>query len=276
MLAGDNLIHSMPYKIVDGPIPSSVPTKYQRVASALVLWIRASDLSKADGPISLLPMSSTTRRERFSHVRFRGIGITYKGVPSLMRLSDIGTTLADYVPGPEHAIDEIVARRIIRMLRMASPTAMRDVGDDEMTSRRMRVMIWTSRTRYKVIVGDPTEALFCNDIELGAHVREFESMVRRDTDEIYTRLYQERLGSRAKDAVNLGSWIGKSLHTTFKTDVKRIGELQSADRSRHGQVTALQGQVMALQGQVTALQGQQGPAGGPAQPELPEEAGSSS
>ncbi|GJW46457.1 hypothetical protein Tco_0078103 [Tanacetum coccineum] len=33
---------------------------------------------------------------------------------------------------------------------------------------------------------------------------------------------------------------------------------------------------LALQGQVTALQGQQGPAGGPAQPELPEEAGSSS
>ncbi|GJR25627.1 hypothetical protein Tco_1101859 [Tanacetum coccineum] len=43
-----------------------------------------------------------------------------------------------------------------------------------------------------------------------------------------------------------------------------------------GQVTTLQGQVTALQGQVTALQGQQGPAGGLAQPELPEEAGSSS
>ncbi|GJR45995.1 hypothetical protein Tco_1314098 [Tanacetum coccineum] len=43
-----------------------------------------------------------------------------------------------------------------------------------------------------------------------------------------------------------------------------------------GQVTDLQGQVMTLQGQVTTLQGQQGPAGGPAQPELPEEAGSSS
>ncbi|GKA68686.1 hypothetical protein Tco_0768603 [Tanacetum coccineum] len=39
-----------------------------------------------------------------------------------------------------------------------------------------------------------------------------------------------------------------------------------------GLVTTLQGQVAALQGQVTALQGQQGPAGGPAQPELPEEA----
>ncbi|GJZ85151.1 hypothetical protein Tco_0650490 [Tanacetum coccineum] len=87
--------------------------------------------------------------------------------------------------------------------------------------------------------------------------------------------------------------------------VKEMRELRAADRARQqqiiqtlmicrhyrekmipimgievttlqGQVTALQGQVMALQGQVTALQGQQGPAGGPAQPELPEEAGSSS
>ncbi|GKG13449.1 hypothetical protein Tco_0350409, partial [Tanacetum coccineum] len=41
-------------------------------------------------------------------------------------------------------------------------------------------------------------------------------------------------------------------------------------------VTTLQVQVTALQGQVTALQGQQGPAGGPARPELLEEAGSSS
>ncbi|GKA01848.1 hypothetical protein Tco_0674513 [Tanacetum coccineum] len=51
--------------------------------------------------------------------------------------------------------------------------------------------------------------------------------------------------------------------------------LQGLVTTLQGQVTALQGQVMALQGQVTALQGQQGPAGGPAQPELPEEAGSS-
>nr|GFB69454.1 hypothetical protein [Tanacetum cinerariifolium] len=40
-------------------------------------------------------------------------------------------------------------------------------------------------------------------------------------------------------------------------------------------VTALQGQVIALQAQVTTLQGQQGLAGGPTQPELPEEAGGS-
>ncbi|GJX01532.1 hypothetical protein Tco_0185445 [Tanacetum coccineum] len=79
----------------------------------------------------------------------------------------------------------------------------------------------------------------------------------------------------------------------LKADHRRsaeIRELRIADRTRQqqliqtltmmqslqGQVTTLQRQVTALQGQVTALQGQQGPTGGPVQPELPEEAGSSS
>ncbi|GJX65629.1 hypothetical protein Tco_0299972 [Tanacetum coccineum] len=39
---------------------------------------------------------------------------------------------------------------------------------------------------------------------------------------------------------------------------------------------SLTGTVNDLQGQVTALQGQQGPTGGPALPELPEDGGSSS
>ncbi|GJR85642.1 hypothetical protein Tco_0209653 [Tanacetum coccineum] len=115
-------------------------------------------------------------------------------------------------------------------------------------------------------------------------------------------------GSRAMDASDLAHGEVISLRTTVHAQMSEITELQSADHRRQraisdlletdrrrreemreemiplqglvttlqGQVTALQGQVMALQGQVTALQGQQGPAGGPAQPELPEEAGSSS
>ncbi|GKA34059.1 hypothetical protein Tco_0720488 [Tanacetum coccineum] len=206
------------------------------------------------------------------------------------------------------------------------------------------------------------------DTELGAHVREFESMVRRDTDEIYTMLDDEQgqrqllagrvnilfrdrrahahtrllmetearmsreAWGRSMDASDLARAEVMSLRTTVHAQMTEITELQSADRSRRraisdlletdrrrreemrelraadrtrqqqiiqtltvmqtlqremiplqglvttlqGQVTALQGQVMALQGQVTTLQGQQGPAGGPAQPELPEEAGSSS
>ncbi|GJU82932.1 hypothetical protein Tco_1285297 [Tanacetum coccineum] len=206
------------------------------------------------------------------------------------------------------------------------------------------------------------------DTELGAHMREFESMVRRDTDEIYTRLDDEQgqrqllagrvnmlfrdrrahahtrqlmeteagmsreAWRRAMDSSDLAHGGVISLRTTVHAQMSEITELQSADRRRQraiselletdrrrreemrelraadrtrqqqiiqtltamqtlqremvplqglvttlqGQVTDLQGQVMTLQGQVTTLQGQQGSAGGPAQPELPEEAGSSS
>ncbi|GJZ78110.1 reverse transcriptase domain-containing protein, partial [Tanacetum coccineum] len=50
----------------------------------------------------------------------------------------------------------------------------------------------------------------------------------------------------------------------------RDAEGRSEEICRDERVTTLQGHVAALQGQVTALQG---PVGGPAQPELPEEAG---
>ncbi|GKC70115.1 hypothetical protein Tco_1115998 [Tanacetum coccineum] len=204
------------------------------------------------------------------------------------------------------------------------------------------------------------------DTELGAHMREFESMVRRDTDEIYTRLDDEqgqrqllagRVNMLFRDrrthahtrqlmeteaGMSREAWgraillmeelfhyapqfmhrcqrsqsysRQRAISDLLETDRRRreeMRELRAVDRTRQqqiiqtstvmqtlqrdmiplqglvttlqGQVTALQGQVMALQGHVTALQGhvtalqgQQGPAGGPAQPELPEEAGSSS
>ncbi|GKG01472.1 hypothetical protein Tco_0306177, partial [Tanacetum coccineum] len=166
---------------------------------------------------------------------------------------------------------------------------------------------------------------------LGAHMREFKSMVRRDTDEIYTRLDDEQ-GQRqsiGRSGLGTGDGCGRWMRAillmerlyhyapqfmhrcqrsqSLETDRRRreeMRELRAADHTRQrqiiqtltvmqtlqremiplqglvttlqGQVTALQGQVMALQGQVTTLQGQQGPAGGPAQPKLPEEAGSSS
>ncbi|GJX32873.1 hypothetical protein Tco_0242728 [Tanacetum coccineum] len=126
--------------------------------------------------------------------------------------------------------------------------------------------------------------------------------------ETEARMSREAWG-KSMDASDLARAEVMSLRTIVHAQISEIIELQSADHSRQraisdlletdrgrreemrelraadhtrqqqiiqtltGQVTALQGQVMALQGQVTALQGQQGPAGGPAQPELPEEAG---
>nr|GEY61751.1 hypothetical protein [Tanacetum cinerariifolium] len=99
---------------------------------------------------------------------------------------------------------------------------------------------------------------------------------------------------RSTDASDLVRGEVMSLRTTILSQMTEIRELHAADRRRQivilellradhrrsteiiGLRTALQGHVIALQAQVTALQGQQGLAGGPTQPELPEEAGSGS
>nr|GFA49086.1 reverse transcriptase domain-containing protein [Tanacetum cinerariifolium] len=132
------------------------------------------------------------------------------------------------------------------------------------------------------------------DMELGGYMREFETRVRQDTDEIYMRLDDEqterhllagRLNMLFRDRrahaytrhlmetearMSREAWV----RSTDASDLVR--ELLKTDHRRSIEITelrtALQGQVTALQAQVTALQGQQGLAGGPIQPELPEEA----
>nr|GEW52466.1 hypothetical protein [Tanacetum cinerariifolium] len=148
------------------------------------------------------------------------------------------------------------------------------------------------------------------DTELGGYVREFETRVRQDTDEIYMRLDDEqterqllagRLNMlfrdrrahaytrhlmetearmsreawvRATNASDLVHGEVMSLLTTV-LDHRRYTEISELRTALQGQVTALQGQVTALQAQVTTLQGQQGLAEGPTQTKLPEEAGGS-
>ncbi|GKG22732.1 hypothetical protein Tco_0388035 [Tanacetum coccineum] len=80
-----------------------------------------------------------------------------------------------------------------------------------------------------------------------------------------------------------------SLRTTVLGQMSEIRELHAANRRRqavtsemlktdHRRSAEMRELRTAnlLQGHVTALQGQQGPAGGPAQPDLPEKAGSNS
>ncbi|GKF31979.1 hypothetical protein Tco_0101777, partial [Tanacetum coccineum] len=162
------------------------------------------------------------------------------------------------------------------------------------------------------------------DTELGRHMTTFETRVREDTNEIYTRLNDEQSQTQLLDGRLNMLFRDRQTHTytrhqietearlsreawrrsmnasdlargeamiseMLKADQRRsaeMRELRTADRTQQqqliqtltvmqslqGQVTTLQGQVAALQGQVTAL----GPARGPAQLELPKEAGSSS
>ncbi|GJV69804.1 hypothetical protein Tco_1485313 [Tanacetum coccineum] len=164
------------------------------------------------------------------------------------------------------------------------------------------------------------------DTELGRHMTAFETRVRQDTDEIYTRLDDEqsqrqllagRLNMLFRDRrahahtrflmetearMSREAWVGSmgasdlaraevmSLRTTVLAQQSQIRELQSADRRRQTvisellaadyrrqrQLTEALKLVKSLQTQMAELQRQQGPAKGPAQPELLEEAGSSS
>ncbi|GJX01975.1 hypothetical protein Tco_0185888 [Tanacetum coccineum] len=118
-----------------------------------------------------------------------------------------------------------------------------------------------------------------DDIELGQRMTEFTTRVRQDTDEIYTRdrrarartaslieaeanMSQEAWG-RSMDASDIARAEVMSLRTQMVAQQAVITELQAADRGR--QAT-----------QMTEFKRQQGPAKGPAQPDAPEEAGSSS
>nr|GFB05623.1 hypothetical protein [Tanacetum cinerariifolium] len=117
------------------------------------------------------------------------------------------------------------------------------------------------------------------DTELGGYVREFETRVRQDTDEIYMRL-DDRQTERWLLAGRLNMLFrDRRAHVTDHRRQTVISELLRIDHRRSIEIselrTALQGQVTALQAHVTTLQGQQGLAGGPIQSELPEEAGGS-
>ncbi|GJS32896.1 hypothetical protein Tco_0531278 [Tanacetum coccineum] len=113
----------------------------------------------------------------------------------------------------------------------------------------------------------------------------------------HTRFLMETEARMSREA-----WVGSmgasdlaraeviSLRTTVLAQQSQIRELQSADHRRQTvisellaadyrrqrQLTEALKLVKSLQTQMAELQRQQGPAKGPAQPELPEEAGSSS
>nr|GFC39221.1 hypothetical protein [Tanacetum cinerariifolium] len=114
------------------------------------------------------------------------------------------------------------------------------------------------------------------DTELGGYVREFETRVRQDMDEIYTRLDDEQterqlLASRlnmlfrdrrahayirqlmeAEARMSREAWGQATDASDLVHELLRMDHRRSTETSESS--TALQGQITALQGQVTALQ----------------------
>ncbi|GJX15883.1 hypothetical protein Tco_0216715 [Tanacetum coccineum] len=100
------------------------------------------------------------------------------------------------------------------------------------------------------------------DTELGAHMREFESMVRRDTDEIYTRLDDEQ-GQRQLLAgrVNMlfrdrrtHAHTRQLMETEAGMSREAWGRAMDASDLAHGEVISLRTTVHAQMSEITELQ----------------------
>ncbi|GKC94508.1 hypothetical protein Tco_1159950 [Tanacetum coccineum] len=123
------------------------------------------------------------------------------------------------------------------------------------------------------MLGAPTT----DETELGRRLTDFVTTVRQDTDEIYGRL------DNAQDDRLLMSGRLNMLHRD-RRDHARTALLMEREARLSREVWGwsmdandiARSEVRALRTTVTALQGQHGPARGPAQPKIPEEAGSSS
>nr|GFA41201.1 hypothetical protein [Tanacetum cinerariifolium] len=122
-----------------------------------------------------------------------------------------------------------------------------------------------------------TGAPVSTNTELDGYVREFETRVRQDMDEIYMRLDDEQIERQL-----LAGWLNilfrdRRAHAYTRQLMEVEERMRSTETSEsmtalQGQITALQGQVTALQAQIATLQGQQGLTRDPIQPEPVEEA----
>ncbi|GJZ24515.1 hypothetical protein Tco_0561974 [Tanacetum coccineum] len=104
----------------------------------------------------------------------------------------------------------------------------------------------------------------------------FETRVRQDTDEIYTRLDDEQsrrqlLAGRLNMLFRDRRAHARTARSLMETEARIL-----EDHRRQNSLTEELKLIKRLQTQMAEFERQQGPAKGPAQPELPEEAGSSS
>ncbi|GKA99392.1 hypothetical protein Tco_0827329 [Tanacetum coccineum] len=121
-------------------------------------------------------------------------------------------------------------------------------------------------------------------VELSQRMADFVTTVRQDTNEIYGRL-DDAQDDRLLMSGRL-NMLHRDRHAHARTALlmererldflTEIATLRATDCARQAQLVETLRLMSTLQTQVAALQGQQGPAGGPAQPEIPEEIGSSS
>ncbi|GKE69068.1 hypothetical protein Tco_1527140 [Tanacetum coccineum] len=122
-----------------------------------------------------------------------------------------------------------------------------------------------------------------DETELGRRMTEFATRVRQDTEKIYVRLDDEqterqlmagRLNMLYRD--RRAHALIVELQAANRKRQAAITELLAVDRRRQAQIIEALKLLKRLQTQMTEFKSQHGPAKGPAQPDAPEEAGSSS
>ncbi|GJS32056.1 hypothetical protein Tco_0530438 [Tanacetum coccineum] len=116
-----------------------------------------------------------------------------------------------------------------------------------------------------------------DDTVLGRWMTEFTTRVKQDTNEIYTRRAHAHTAMlmKAEARISREAW-GRSMNATDHRRQAAITEMLAADHRRQAQFIEALKLLKRLQTQMTEFKRQQGPAKGPAQPDAPEEAGSSS
>ncbi|GJR56660.1 hypothetical protein Tco_1407181 [Tanacetum coccineum] len=184
--------------------------------------------------------------------------------------------------------------------------------DDEIRRDPERDVSYGITDTWDEMLVDMPGAPATDDSELGQWMTNFVTTVRQDTDKIYGRLddvqddrslmsgwlnmlfrdrrahartallmeREARLSREAwgqsMDASDTARSEVRALRTTILAQHMKITALRVADCARQAQLVETLRLMSTLQTQMTALQGQQGPARGPTQPKIPEEASSSS
>ncbi|GKA51907.1 hypothetical protein Tco_0745103 [Tanacetum coccineum] len=217
------------------------------------------------------------------------------GTPPLLPIPLPTSSPSLLLPSADHGADKL------KVLLNTSEEVMADYGfvatiDREIRRDLERDVGYGITDTWEEMLVDMPGAPATDDTELGRWMTKFSTRVRQDTDEIYVRLDDEQTEmsreawGQSIDASDLTRSEIMSLRTTVLGQQTVITELQAADRRRQAAITELlaadcgrQTQFIEalkllkrLQTQMTKFESQQGPAKGPAQPDAPEKAGSSS
>ncbi|GKF11479.1 hypothetical protein Tco_0049405 [Tanacetum coccineum] len=157
--------------------------------------------------------------------------------------------------------------------------------DREIKCDPKRYVSYGIMNTWDEMLEDMPAAPVTDDTELGRRMTEFATRVRQDIEAIYTRLDDEqterqlmtgRLNMLYRDRRAHAHTVITELQAADRRRQAAITELLIADRRIQAQFIEALKLLKRLQTQMTEFERQQGPGKGPAQPDAPEEADSSS